>query len=143
MDNKFSPRNIILIALAVVVASVFFRFAIYPTAMPAGGANYYTIIFPVALIVALPLLLKAISSKSLVGVVVVGAVAGYFLGVISCLVSFLLTPDGIEKTINSIELFGVFNISFGMFVFLPPLLAGSWLFGGVALLAMNRWGKGL
>ena len=143
MDNKLSPKNLILIVLAVVVASAFSRFAIYPVAMPAGGANYYAIIFPILLIVMQPILLKFVSSNSSVGVVAVGATAGYFLGVISCLVSFLMTPDGMPKTINSIELFGVFNISFGMFVLMPPLLAGSWFFGGVTLLAMNKWGKAL
>ncbi len=72
--------------------------------------------------------------------VVIGSLYGYAISCISYLATQVLSPHSLNSLTNSIARFGVWNIPFAFFIFLPGIITGGWFAGAIGMFVLNALG---
>ncbi len=135
MLNKFRP---LIVTIGFLIAWIFTPLGRIPMAFIKLEAVKlpYTSFFFGLLLFGLYVLRERIGRASLLRSVLIGAVSGYLLSVISLLLADCLIPDGIHRLRNSFAVAGPLGALVIQFIF-PGVLAG-WLIVPLAVFTLKK-----
>lgn len=138
MEIRKAATYSLAICLLAFIGSYFALKTSYKITLFRINEEIYPTLFAMLLFVAFLFSWSLLEKISAIKSAAYGSIIGYMTGIVSYLMTQALEQDGLETMINSFSQHGVINLPFFLLIFLPALLSGSWLIGGVAFVLMKK-----